>query len=149
MPSLPTYRKHHISMHLYHLSSEKCHLSFSVRKKNIIFSGKRNVIFPHDIRKIIFQCNFFGKTIFLEHLKNISYFHLFFWERPSFIFRLKNNIIFSGKRNIIIPDDTGKNIFQCDFFWKARLFKTFGKRTYGFSCSKTMYGNCHPLVHYG
>ena len=103
----------------FYILFEKYHLSFSVHKKNIIFSGKRNVIFPHDIRKIIFQCNFLGKTIFSEHLKNISYFHMFFfWERASFIFRLKNNIIVSGKRDIIFPDDTKKIIFQWDFFGK-------------------------------
>ena len=118
----------------FHAFFEKDHLSFSVRKKNIIFSGKTNAIFPHDKRKIIFQCNFFGKTLFSEHLKNISYFHVFFWERSSFIFRLKNNIIFSEKRNIIFPDDTRKIIFQCDFFWKDHLFRTLGKK-YGFSCS--------------
>ena len=70
----------------FHVFFEKYHLSFSVRKKNIIFSGKRNAIFPHDIRKIIFQCNFFGKTIFLEHLKNISYFHVFFLRKIIFHF---------------------------------------------------------------
>ena len=94
--------------------------SFIFRLKNkMIFWGKRNIIFPDNTRKIIFQCKFFGKTIFSEHLKNISYFHVFFWERSSFIFRLKNNIIFSGKRNIIFPDDTRKIIFQCDFFGKT------------------------------
>ena len=30
----------------------------------IIFLGKRNIIFPNNTRKIIFQRNFFGKTIF-------------------------------------------------------------------------------------
>ena len=30
----------------------------------IIFSGKRNIIFPDNTRKIIFQRYFFGKTIF-------------------------------------------------------------------------------------
>ena len=62
---------------------------------------------------------FYGKTIFSEHLKNISYFHVIFWERSSFIFCLKNKIIFSGKRNIIFPDDTRKIIFQCNFFGKT------------------------------
>ena len=103
----------------FHVFFEKDHLSFSVRKKNIIFSGKRNAIFPHDIRKIIFQCNFFGKTIFSEHLKNISYFHVFFWERSYFISRLKNKIIFSWKRNTIFPDDTRKIVFQCELFGKT------------------------------
>ena len=53
---------------------------------------------------------FFGKTTFLEHLKKI-YFQAFFWERSSFIFRLKNKIIFSGEKKIIFPDDT-RNIFS-------------------------------------
>ena len=30
----------------------------------IIFSGKGNIIFLDNTRKIMFQCNFFGKTIF-------------------------------------------------------------------------------------
>ena len=35
----------------------------------MIFSGKRNIIFFDNTRKIIFQCDFFGKTIFSEHLE--------------------------------------------------------------------------------
>ena len=35
----------------------------------MIFSGKRKIIFPNNNRKIIFQCNFFGTTIFSEHLE--------------------------------------------------------------------------------
>ena len=50
-----------------------------------------------------------------------------FWERSSFIFHLKNNIIFSGKRNIIFPDDTRKIIFQCDFFGKI-IFQNIWKK---------------------
>ena len=34
------------------------------RKVKIIFSGKRNMIFPNNTRKIIFQRDFFGNTIF-------------------------------------------------------------------------------------
>ena len=44
---------------------------------------------------------------------------IFFWKRSSFIFRLKNNIISSGKRNIIFLDDTREIIFQCYFFGKT------------------------------
>ena len=32
----------------------------------------------------------FGMTIFPEHLQKISYFHVFFWERSSLIFRLRS-----------------------------------------------------------
>ena len=47
--------------------------SFLLQLKNkIIFSRKRNIIFPGNTRNIIFQCGFFGKTIFSEHLKKES-----------------------------------------------------------------------------
>ena len=35
----------------------------------MIFSGKRNIIFPDNTTKIIFQRDFFEKTIFSEHLE--------------------------------------------------------------------------------
>ena len=35
----------------------------------MIFSGERNVIFPDNLREIIFQDGFFGKHIFSEHLE--------------------------------------------------------------------------------
>ena len=61
----------------------------------------------------------FGKTIFSESLKKISYFRVFFWERSSFIFRLSYKIVFLGKRNIIFPDIARKIIFQRIFFGKT------------------------------
>ena len=57
----------------------------------------------------------FGKTIFSESLKKI-YFCVFFSERSSFIFRLRYKIIFSGKRNVIFPNNTKKIIFQRNIF---------------------------------
>ena len=43
--------------------------SFILRLRcKIIFSRKRNIIFPDNARKIIFQCNFSGKTIFSGRL---------------------------------------------------------------------------------
>ena len=116
-------------------SLKQDHISFSVRRKYIMFSGKTNVIFPDDIRKIIFQCHFFGNATFSEHLMNISYFHVFFWERSSFIFRLKNKIIFLGKRNIIFRDDTRKIIFQCNFYGKIIFSEHLEKENNGFLCS--------------
>ena len=69
--SIRIYRKYHVFL-------EKDHLSFSVQRKNITFSGK-NTIFPYNTRSVIFLCNYFEKTIFSEHLKKISYFHVFFF----------------------------------------------------------------------
>ena len=73
IPSLPNIQK----ASYFHVFFEKDHLSFSVHRKNIIFSRKRNATFPDDTKKIIFQDDF-GKTIFSEHLKKISYFHVVF-----------------------------------------------------------------------
>ena len=44
-------------------------ISLSAQGKKIIFSGKENIIFPDNTRKIIFQRNFFGKTIFSGRLE--------------------------------------------------------------------------------
>ena len=103
--------------------------SFIFRLKNkMIFTGKRNTIFPdHATRKIIFQCNFLGKTIFTEHLKKTSYLHVIFWERSSFIFRLQSKMIFSGKRNVIFPGKTRKIIFQLNCFGKIIFSEHFEK----------------------
>ena len=88
-------------------------------KETISFWGEKNTIFPDNTRKIIFLCNSFEKTIFSEHLKKISYFHVFFGERSSFISRPGDKTIFSGKRNIIFPDNTRNIMFQRDFFGKT------------------------------
>ena len=133
-PVTPThiYRKYHISTRFL---IKIIFFHFPPKEKISYFLEKRNTIFPDITKKIMFRREFFGKTIFSEHLKKISYFQVFFWERSSFLLCLKNKIIFSGKRNIIFPDNTRKVIFQCDFFWKYHFFKTFGKGKYGFSCS--------------
>ena len=87
--------------------------NFPSKEENIILSVKKILSFQ------VIQCDFFGKTIFSEHLKKISYFHVVFGERLSLIFCIKNKIIFSGKRCIIFPDNTRKMIFWCNFFEKT------------------------------
>ena len=112
----------------FHAFFDKDHLlSFSAKKKKkIIFSGI-NTIFLDITKKIVFRREFPEKTIFPEHLKKILYFQVLFWERSSFLLCLKNKIIFSGKRNIIFPDNTRKIIFQCDFFGKTIFSKYLEK----------------------
>ena len=99
------------------ISWEGSSLAFHPKKKYYVF-GKKNTIFPDNTTKIMSQRGTFWKDHFSERLKKISYFRVFFWERSSFIFRLRGKIIFSGKRNIIFPDNTKKIIFQLDFFGK-------------------------------
>ena len=118
-PVTPThiYRKYHISTRFL----IKIIFYFPPKEK-ICFLEKRNTVFPDITKKIMFRREFFGKTIFSQHLKNflkISYFQVFFWERSSFLFCRKNKIILSGKRNIVFPDNTRKIIFQCDFLRKT------------------------------
>ena len=133
-PLTPThiYRKHHISTRFL---IKIIFFHFPSKEKISYFIEKRNTIFPDITKKIVFEAEFFRKTIFSKHLKKTSYLQVFFWERSSFFLHLKHKIIFSGKRSIIFPDNTRKIILQCDFFWKDHLFKTFGKGKSGFWCS--------------
>ena len=102
---------------------------FPTKEKIPYFLETRNTIFPDVTKMIVFRCGFLGKTIFSEHLKKISYLQVFFWGRSSFLLCLKSKIIFSGKINIIFPDNTRKIIFQCNFFerpsfqniWKKKI----------------------------
>ena len=59
----------------------------------ISFSGKRNIIFPDNTRKIIFQRYFFGKIIFSEHL-----------EKENVVFCAVNQLIVN-LRNTIETDE--------------------------------------------
>ena len=89
------YRKYHISTRFL----IKIIFFHFPPKGKIYFLEKKNTIFPDITKKIMFRRQFFGKTIFSEHLKKISYFQIFFWDRSSFVLCLKNKIIFSGKKN--------------------------------------------------
>ena len=119
---------------------------FPPKEKISCFWGK-DTIFPDNTRKIIFQGNFFKKTIFSEHLKIILYFHVFF-EKDHLSFSVQGlRSFFREKKKIIFPDNTRKIIFQPDFFWKAHLFRSSRKRKYGFPCSEANLSNffCDPV----
>ena len=53
-----TYRKYHIFMYFLRKSI------FYFPPKWKIYFREKNTIFPDNTRKIVFQCDFFGKTIF-------------------------------------------------------------------------------------
>ena len=133
MPPLPAYRKHHISM--YFLRNIIFH--FPSVKKISCFREERNAIFPYDISKIIFQCNFFGKASFrnISRIYHISMY--FFWERSSFICRLKNNITFFGEKNYHVSWWYKEDHIPVQFFWKDYLFRTFGEKNMAFCAVQT------------
>ena len=120
-------------MSYVHVFPEKDRLSLSAQGKNIMFSGKKIPSFQIIQEGSCAGTALFGKTIFSESLKKISYFHVFFWERSSFIFRLRYKIIFSGKRNIIFPDNRRKIIFQRNFFLERPSFQGVWKKKIWFS----------------
>ena len=118
------YRKYHISTYFLRTII----FPFPCKEKHHIFRKKMpsfQIIQERSYSSTIF----FRKTIFSGHLKKVSYFHVLFWERSYFIFRLKNKTIFSGKRNIIFPDSTTRKIiFQCDFFGKTIFSEHLDKK---------------------
>ena len=82
-----------------------------------------------------------GNIIFVTFIHIYIKYHIhlhFFWERSSFIFRLKNKIMFSGKkipsfqiiqkRMIFQWDFLGKIIFS-EYLKKHRFFGLFWKRS--------------------
>ena len=96
--------------------------------------GKRNIIFPNNARKIIFQCNCFGKTISPEKLQSLqgsSYFHVFLFEKNLLFFVLKIRYIFGGKI-IILPDNARTIIFQSDFLGRSSFQNIWKKKNWFF-----------------
>ena len=83
----------------FHVFFEKDNFSFSVHRKNI-FEKNRCLLswwYKKDHIPVWF---FFGKTIFSEHLKKISYFHVFNIQKTScfHVFFEKDHISFFAQR---------------------------------------------------
>ena len=123
-------------MSYFHVFPKNVASHFVPREKISCFQEK-NPSFQVIQERSCVGVDLFGKTIFSESLKKILYFcilfifyFLCFWERSSFIFRLRCKIMFSGKRNIIFPDNTRKVIFQRNFLerpsfqdvWKKKIW---------------------------
>ena len=91
---------------------------FLPKEKRSCFREK-NTIFPDSTRKIMCRRGSFWKDHLFRRPEEKIIFSCIFQERLSFIFRLTCKIIFSGKRNIIFPDNTRKIIFRRNFFGKT------------------------------
>ena len=102
-----------------HVFLAKGYSSLSSQGKNIMFLGKKNTIFPDNTRNSMSQRNPYWKDHLFGAFEENIIFPCIFLERSSFIFRLRGKIIFSGKRNIIFPDNIRKIIFQPRFFGKT------------------------------
>ena len=102
----------------FHVFPGKGRLSLSAQGKKVMFWGK-NTIFPHNTRKIMCRRVILWKDDIFRRSKENIIFPCIFKERSSFIFRPTRKIIFSGKRNIIFPDNTRNIIFHRNFFGKT------------------------------
>ena len=80
-PLTPThiYRKHISTRFLIKI----IFFHFPTKEKIPYFLEKRNTVFPDITKKIMFRHEFFGKTIFSEHLREISYFLKILKERKK------------------------------------------------------------------
>ena len=122
---------HHVSMYFL----RKAVFHFLPNEKRSCFR-KKTPFFQFIQERSSAGVALFGKTIFSEGLKKISYFHVFFKkDHLLFSVRLGHKIIFSGKGNIIFPNNTRKIMFQHQVFWKDHLFRASRKRKNGFPCS--------------
>ena len=100
---------------------------FRLKKKYHIFWKKEIPSFQILQKRSCSGANFLERPSFQNIWRKYHISRYFFWKRSSFLLCLKNKIIFSGKRNIIFPDNTRKIIFQCDFFGKTIFSKHLEK----------------------
>ena len=113
-PVFLRWAMHHVS--IYFLRRTVLH--FLAREKRSCFREK-NIILPDSTRKIMYQRGPSWKDHRSRRPEENIIFPYVFQERSSFIFCLTCKIIFSGKRNIIFPDNTRKIIFRRNFFGKT------------------------------
>ena len=116
------------------ISWERSSFIFSPKKKYHVFGEKisyfqiilersYSIVILLEIPTFVNVCRRYHISMkFLFLFLFFFFIYLFFWERPSFIFRLKNKIIFSGKQNLIFTDNTRKIIFPCDCFFGKTFF---------------------------
>ena len=109
-PVFLRWAMHHVS--IYFLRRTVLH--FLAREKRSCFREK-NIILPDSTRKIMYQRGPSWKDHRSRRPEENIIFPCVFQERSSFIFCLTCKIIFSGKRNIIFPDNTRKIIFRRNF----------------------------------
>ena len=110
-------------------------LTFLPRKKYHVFGKKYHLSGKNAIMS---QHNPFWKDHPFRTFEENIIFPCVFWERSSFIFSPADKIIFSGKGNIIFPDNTRKIIFQHDFFGKTIFSGRLEKENMVFHAVKSL-----------
>ena len=112
------------------ISSRKNHVSvyFLGRVIPLSFSDQgKNTTFPGSTRKILSRRGPFWKDHLFRTIEENIIFPCTFLRKIIFHFPSRGKIIFSGKRNIIFPDNTRKIKFQSDFFGKTIISRRLEK----------------------
>ena len=118
---------HQVSM--YFLG--KAVFRFLPRVKRSCFRGK-NTIFPDNTERSCAGAAPFGKAIFSESLKKISYFRVFF-KKDHLSFSVQRVRSYFWEKEISSFPIIQERSYSTAIFQKDHLFRTSGKRKYGFS----------------
>ena len=101
------------------ISWEGSSLSHFPSRKKIPCFREKNTTFPDSARKIMSRCDPSWKDHLFRTFEENIIFLCIFLRKTIFHFPSEGKIIFSGKINIIFPDNTRKIKFQRNFFGKT------------------------------
>ena len=118
----------------FHVFPGKGRLLLSAQGKKVMFSGKKIPTFQIIQEKSCAGAAPFGKTISSEGLKKISYFRVFF-KKDHLSFSIQHVRSYFREKEISSFPIIQERSYSGAIFWKDHLFRTSGKRKYGFSCS--------------
>ena len=125
-------RKYHISTRFL---IKIIFFHFPPKEKISYFLEKRNTIFPDITKKIMFRREFFWKDHLFRTPEENIIFPGVFLRKIIFPFVSKEWDRIFGKKKYHLSWKYNKDHIPVRFLWKDQLFKTFGKRKYGFSYS--------------
>ena len=103
-----------------------------------MFSGKKILSFQIIQERSCVGAAPFGKTIFSEGLKKISYFRVFF-TKDHLSFSVQRARSYFREKEISSFPIIQERLYSSAIFWKDHLFRTSGKGKYCFLCSARTY----------
>ena len=115
------------------ISRERPSFTFCPGKKDHVF-GKKIPSFQIIQERSCAGAALFGKTIFSESLKKISYFRVFF-KKDHLSFSVQRVRSYFREKEISSFPIIQERSCSSAIFWKDHLFRASGKRKCGFPCS--------------
>ena len=122
----------------FHVFLRKGHRWLPAQQINIVFFGKKIPSFQIIRERSCPGPALFEKTFFLEGLKKISYFLVFFWKRSSFIFRLRLRPYFRERETWSFPIIRERS-YSSAIFLERPSFQDVWKKKMWFSVQWQMF----------